>query len=168
MRYLFIFSLLLISACESTYVDNDVELESTEIVVIEGASEPLIDEVLIPDAVYSVEEHPEIMLNHEVLFDLDSVLLTDYAKLALDGVYKVAIDHPNLVISITGHTDVKGGYYYNQELSMKRSIATKNYLNSLGLNNTTIIQSRGRLKLKCEAADEEAMKCNRRVEIKIL
>lgn len=174
MRYLAIVSLLLLSACESTYFINDVNLDGEA--VADRSTEPLDKaivvvkdaEPLINDVVYSIEKHPEIILNHEVLFKLDSVLLTNDAKLSLDTVYKVSVDHPNLVISITGHTDVKGGYYYNQELSMNRSIAVRYYLNSLGLKNTTVIQSRGKLKLKCNAVDEEAMKCNRRVEIKII
>ena len=83
-----------------------------------------------------------LTLNASVLFDYDKAELTDagkqelaeilpiYCKVLLQDDYKKYLAE----IIIDGYTDTDGDYYYNLELSQKRSLAVAEYLTEIREN----------------------------------
>ena len=83
-----------------------------------------------------------LTLNASVLFDYDKAELTDegktelanilpiYCKVLLQEQYKKYLAE----IIIDGYTDTDGDYYYNLELSQKRSLAVAEYLTEIRSN----------------------------------
>ncbi|MDD7219936.1 MAG: OmpA family protein [Clostridia bacterium] len=93
----------------------------------------------------SVDIDPQtgaLTLNASVLFDYDKAELTEegkaelsnilpiYCKVLLQGDYKKYLAE----IIIDGYTDTDGDYYYNLELSQKRSLAVAEYLTEIREN----------------------------------
>ncbi|MDY4693018.1 MAG: OmpA family protein, partial [Blautia sp.] len=93
----------------------------------------------------SVDIDPQtgaLTLNASVLFDYDKAELTDegkaqlsnilpiYCKVLLQSDYKKYLAE----IIIDGYTDTDGDYYYNLELSQKRSLAVAEYLTEIRSN----------------------------------
>ncbi len=63
-----------------------------------------------------------------ILFDLDSDRIRPESTPTLDEIGAMLVEHPDLRISIEGHTDSSGEEEYNQELSEKRALAVRAYL----------------------------------------
>jgi len=73
---------------------------------------------------------PRIEFNPNfVTFMKGSVILTKWAKAELDKLVNALLnDHPQIKVSIEGHTDDTGSDDFNQKLSVKRADAVKAYL----------------------------------------
>jgi outer membrane protein OmpA-like peptidoglycan-associated protein len=69
-----------------------------------------------------------------VQFASGSATLTAGAKLELDKLVAILTEHPELKISIEGHTDNTGKVEMNQKLSENRAISVKNYLTGKGIS----------------------------------
>lgn len=101
-----------------------------------------------------------------VHFDLDKWDLTTDALASLDSFIAVS-KSDTAKIKLYGHTDIMAGYEYNDALSIKRTIAVKNYLVQKGLSAANIIEERGfgkRRPLNNNHGEWE-MYMNRRVEV---
>lgn len=80
-----------------------------------------------------------LTLEASVLFDYDAAELTDEGKKALKNILPIycsvlleKLHKPYLAeIIIDGYTDTDGDYYYNLELSQKRSLAVAEYLTDI-------------------------------------
>lgn len=70
----------------------------------------------------------------DVLFDVDSALLSSSSRATLDEVSNVIIEYPKTAIVIQGHTDSSGTEEYNQGLSERRAKSVKNYLIQRGID----------------------------------
>jgi OmpA-OmpF porin, OOP family len=71
-------------------------------------------------------------------------------------------------VGITGHTDSLGAEDYNQQLSMRRANAVKNYLIERGVNpNIMSTSGMGESSPVASNATREGRSKNRRVEISI-
>jgi peptidoglycan-associated lipoprotein len=66
-------------------------------------------------------------------FALDSDMLDDAARKALNGDAEVLKTYRTWVITIEGHCDERGTAEYNLALGDRRALAAKNYLVSLGI-----------------------------------
>lgn len=101
-----------------------------------------------------------------VLFDFDSDRLKTEGVAQLARVAAKIKQYPAATTTITGHTDARGTNDYNMGLSQRRAEAVRAVLINNGV--TTKVETRwfGEEKPLCpNSDDEQAMKCNRRVEI---
>ncbi|MBS1525883.1 MAG: OmpA family protein [Bacteroidetes bacterium] len=110
-----------------------------------------------------------------IQFDFDSFVLTPKAKLTLDTLVGVLKANSQLRVSVSGHTDGKGGADYNQKLSEKRAESSVRYLLDNGITAERI-QSKGFGKTQPLAPntfpngqdDPAGRRLNRRVEFALL
>ncbi|MFD1332397.1 OmpA family protein [Methylopila musalis] len=58
-----------------------------------------------------------------VLFDFDKATVRDDSRPTLDEIGKLLTANPELKVVIAGHTDAKGGFDYNVDLSKRRAAA---------------------------------------------
>lgn len=81
------------------------------------------------------------------------------------------VDHPNLGLRVTGHTEVLGDANYNLELSQSRADAIKVYINKKGKfksDRVIAIGYGGSQPIVSEERSDDDKKLNRRVEFEIL
>lgn len=58
-----------------------------------------------------------------ILFDFDKATISDTSKPTLDEIAKFMTSNPSFNLVVTSHTDAKGGFDYNLELSQRRAEA---------------------------------------------
>jgi len=73
-----------------------------------------------------------------VNFTFDSAELTQKSFAILDSTAKVLTKHPDLKITIAGHTDSVGTADYNKQLSQRRAESVRNYLISRGVRSANL------------------------------
>jgi outer membrane protein OmpA-like peptidoglycan-associated protein len=104
-----------------------------------------------------------------VNFLYNSHELTDEARGILDRVADSLIQLPELRLEVAGHTDATGDPTYNQELSMQRAEAVRDYLVAQGANPRYIgAAGYGGQRPIADNTTLEGLQQNRRVELHIL
>lgn len=63
-----------------------------------------------------------------IYFDYNKATIRKDAKVELEKVVAALDEHPSLRLKIRAHTDSRGSEAYNQKLSQRRAVATKEYL----------------------------------------
>ncbi len=109
------------------------------------------------------------MLPSDLLFDYNSDVLRESAKVGLMKLGLLMDRNPNLYCWIEGYTDLIGGDDFNLDLSRRRAAAVREYLvKSLRMDGDKI-QPRGKGKLEplVKAGSVEEQAPNRRVEIRM-
>jgi outer membrane protein OmpA-like peptidoglycan-associated protein len=121
------------------------------------------------DSVYTFDLAPNIpvVLNY-IYFDINEyhILPKSFNELNLFANYM--LDHPDITVEISGHTDNTGEYNKNRELSQKRADAVVAYLKYKGVTNKMISKGYGSTKPVASNETEEGRAKNRRVEVKII
>ncbi len=84
-----------------------------------------------------------------------------------DSVVKYLAQHPEMKLSIIGHTDTIGSEEYNFELGLKRAQSAAKYFQSLGLKSIIQVSSQGETKPIIVQGDSTEMRKNRRVNFRI-
>ncbi|PLX32786.1 MAG: flagellar motor protein MotB [Ignavibacteria bacterium] len=137
--------------------------EHLDLTELEGFDEVQRDLVLAP-----LLQGTSIRLNN-IFFDFDQDVLRDESKPELDRLANLLRSRPSMIIQIDGHTDSKGGYDYNIDLSRRRAQAVVNYLVSQGIAEIRLLP-RGFGKTRPVATNDtdEGRQLNRRVEYTIL
>lgn len=79
-----------------------------------------------------------VHFDSDVLFSVDSAVLSGSARGTLDEVANVFIEHPKTAIISQGHTDSTGSEEHNQDLSERRARAVANYLVGQGIDDSRI------------------------------
>jgi outer membrane protein OmpA-like peptidoglycan-associated protein len=79
-----------------------------------------------------------VRFDSDVLFSIDSAVLSGSARSALDQAASVFIEHPKTAIIAQGHTDSTGSEEHNQDLSERRARAVANYLVGQGIDDSRI------------------------------
>ena len=74
------------------------------------------------------EETLRISFDSDILFAVDSAVLSDASKDSLDEFARVMRDYPQTAILVQGYTDSTGSETYNMELSERRAKAVFNHL----------------------------------------
>jgi OOP family OmpA-OmpF porin len=101
-----------------------------------------------------------------VNFAYDSAELTQPSHAILDGVAKILTKHPDLKVTIAGHTDSMGTADYNKKLSQRRAGSVMNYLISRGLKSVNLTAVGFGEEQPIASNDEvEGRAKNRRVEL---
>lgn len=76
--------------------------------------------------------------------------------------------NPSMSVTLVGHTDRRGSYAYNMELSRRRAASVKNRLVSLGISPSRIkTRGEGYTQPIAQGNDEESHHRNRRVEAQL-
>ena len=117
----------------------------------------------------------EYIIIKNLFFDFNSSSLNQLTLLEIERLYKVMMQHPELHIEVTGHTDSKGNADYNLKLSVKRANSVIEYLVNKGIARSRFL-SKGVGELNNIAINQnpdgsdnpEGRKRNRNVSIKIL
>ena len=109
-----------------------------------------------------------------VLYNFDKSTLRPEGMLELDKLVTYMKERPELRVELSSHTDSRGSFTYNINLSNNRSQSCVNYIISKGINKKMIVaKGYGETKLvnncsdnvPCSIVDHQA---NRRTELKLL
>lgn len=109
------------------------------------------------------------MLPSDLLFEFNSSVLRESAKLGLMKLGLLMDRNPNLYCWIEGHTDLVGGDEFNLSLSIKRAEAVKSYLvDSMHMEPAKVVtRGFGRYQPIITRGSREEQAGNRRVEIRM-
>jgi len=118
--------------------------------------------------VNKLEVGKAVVLNN-IMFEQGKYDLLEPSFAELDRVAVLMKENPQMEIRLEGHTDNKGDFMLNIELSKNRVIAVKQYLESKGIRSERIqYKAYGGTQPIASNASEDARKKNRRVEFVIL
>ncbi|MCB0524921.1 MAG: OmpA family protein [Saprospiraceae bacterium] len=159
---------------------RDVEMKNgkigNKVDKIKRASYLCIDDVsveLLPPSAAGLERallrEKKFTLSGEVLFETAKAELHDEAGVQLDSLVDFLINHPDLRIGISGHTDDVGTDEYNLDLSERRARAVKQYLIDHGVGADRLrSKGFGESRPVADNRTELGRKANRRVECVVL
>lgn len=101
-----------------------------------------------------------------IQFEFNSYALMPVSYSSLDRVVRYLLDHPELKVRLSGHTDDVGSGDYNRVLSSRRAKSAAAYLVAEGIEEDRVTtHGYGESRPLTSAKDEMARKINRRVEI---
>ena len=123
-------------------------------------------ETLVRTSIQQAAERVEKF--NKIYFALDSYKLTNKAKYYLSSIVKVLNEVPEAKIAIDGHASVEGDSIHNEELSYNRAQAVYKYLVSKGLSSSRVVVLGHGSRIPNEELDGEALKRDRRVEVKVI
>lgn len=103
-------------------------------------------------------------------FDFDKASFKTESYPELNKLESMMVQNSGMVVEIAGHTDAVGTKEYNQQLSLRRAQAVKDYLTKKGVDSRRIKPvGYGKSKPLASNDDEEGgRELNRRVEFKVL
>lgn len=119
------------------------------------------------DGVEIRRDGSNLVLNmaENVLFDFNEYQIRNRVKPSLNSLSRALIENPDIRMKIDGFTDNIGGEQYNLELSLKRSMAIKEYLIGKGVTpNHITVEGYGMENPKVSNLTESGRAKNRRVE----
>lgn len=100
-----------------------------------------------------------------VLFPFDKAFTAEYDEI-LDKVAAYLVQHPELSVVLTGHTDYMGKFKYNMELSKRRADFVKKYLVKKGVKKEQMfVYYKGEKEPAAQNTSKEGRKYNRRVDM---
>lgn len=111
----------------------------------------------------------------DIYYELDKATLRPESKEGLDSLYNVMLTYPTARFEVSSHTDSRGGFDYNIDLSQRRAQSVIDYLvNQKGVDLERLVaKGYGEGKLLNDCADgvrcsEEEHQINRRTEFRLL
>ena len=106
---------------------------------------------------------------NNIFFETDSYKLKPESFEELDNLSRFLRTNNKIKIEVSGHTDNRGSYVYNMQLSQKRAQAVAEYLINRGIDKNRIkTAGYGYTKPVASNDTEEGRRLNRRVEIKVI
>lgn len=93
---------------------------------------------------------PVVMEN--IFYDFDRAVLRSESKVELDKLLQLMLEHPEISVELSAHTDRRGTDSYNDELSLRRARSVVDYLISSGIAPERLI-SVGEGKMKPKRVD---------------
>ena len=112
------------------------------------------------------EDLLKVSVSSEASFGVDQTKIKPAFRPTLKKVAGVLKGDTSQRIQVVGHTDSTGSEAYNQELSIKRARATKNFLVKQGVARKQIsVEGRGESEPRADNATAAGRAQNRRVEI---
>jgi outer membrane protein OmpA-like peptidoglycan-associated protein len=146
---------------------------------MEEVEEPVAEEVVTetepePEEEVAEEAVPERYYLRPIYFDFESYTLSKESMAKLDILTSILERHEALQIEITGHTDAKGTFEYNQRLSENRANAVYKYLILNGITKERMLTTGmsesvhvARNTTRDNRDAPEGRMLNRRVEFKV-
>lgn len=115
-----------------------------------------------------IEEGKIIRLKN-IFFDIDEAELLPHSYIELQKLLQLLQTYPNMIIEISGHTDIDGDDEYNLQLSTRRAKAVVYYLITEGISpHRTLYNGYGSSRPIAENNTVFGKQLNRRVEFLIL
>jgi len=179
MRPLILICVLFLSACSVNIVEmtDGPTVQKFDLVDVEGdgvisARDECPDSFggsLVNNSGCGSETIETVRRKLEVNFDTNSYVVKDQYLPEIEELAKFMIQFPQTVVTIEGHTSIRGKAQLNQELSENRAYAIKNILQQKFLINPDRITAIGFgfEKLLVEGDDEYIHKRNRRIVAEI-
>lgn len=171
-RFLTIFALvLLVSACATQNVQDDVSISTDGEMVAAGAEVQGMDgyssDELGADeyngANPGTQQDLVVNVGDRIYFGYDQHSLTYEAKEVIENQSLWLKKYPNINLVIEGHCDERGTREYNLALGEKRAVSVRNYLVALGIDPARLETiSYGKERPAVTGSDEEAWAQNRR------
>jgi len=126
----------------STAINMVIELDYEELASREETADSIEEEevpveIVPPIVIPVVEEVTELLTS--IPFDHNKYTLNIEARLEVKIMAELLLDHPETVVTLTGHTDATGSSDYNMLLSMQRVDQVAEYLESRGIEKNRII-----------------------------
>ena len=109
-----------------------------------------------------------------IYYDFDKWDITPRSEAILNKIRTIMVDNPDISIELTSHTDVRGSFEYNHNLSQKRAKSAINYLVSKGIDRFRLsysVYGETRVAVPCppgQDCDEDVHSWNRRTEFKVI
>lgn len=123
----------------------------------------------VDEKVYEPIQKTEFVISGGISFETGKYTLLPNAFSELDKIVKVMIDYPATEWRIEGHTDNKGSYETNKQLSENRAKAVFDYFVKKGIsNNRLIVEGFGPDKPIGDNNTETGRALNRRVTITLI
>jgi len=120
----------------------------------------------VPEPAPTPAPKPEKIVLEGVNFDFDKDTLKPSAIDILDHAVTVIQQYPEMTFNISGHTDSTGSDQYNDDLSLRRAKAVRDYLLQHGVASGRLdVSSYGEKNPVADNATKEGRARNRRVEI---
>lgn len=102
---------------------------------------------------------------NSIYFETDKYDILPQTEHALQNVVSFLQSNPDLNIKIVGHTDDRGEFYHNMELSLNRALAVSTYLAQNGVDDSRLqTDGHGDTKPIADNMSAEGRQRNRRVE----
>lgn len=169
---------LITSGCATTYSNNDNEqvstcftTDDTDGAAIETLNDD-IDCVTVDDSdmpKHNVASHHAtqsvVISQARVTFDFESSQLDSYDKTSLNKIADMAT--PNTTIHITGHSCNLGDSAYNQNISIKRANAVRDYLLNKGVTSFITTEGKGANSPIASNDSHKGRSKNRRANIEV-
>ncbi len=141
--------------------DDESELQvamddyESQKITIPGTTDEEVGISVMLDPIEKIIQPDRIVLN-PIYFDFDKSNITDQAAFELDKLVQVMTKYPELVVSVTSHTDRRGPASYNMGLSDRRAKTTVQYAISKGIDASRLS---GSGKGETELINDCGMKC---------
>ncbi|SHG36586.1 WD40-like Beta Propeller Repeat [Flavobacterium fluvii] len=161
-------ALALIALKETENKEKEKEIAQAEV-----NKKEKVNQILVQEKDVVKEKDRLIIKTDPIYFDYDLWYIRKESKVILNRVFDLMKKYPEMVVEIGSHTDSRGDFKYNAELSGKRAQSTKEYLVESGIDAKRIIakgygESVPIIKCKTEeSCSEEQHELNRRSEFVI-
>ncbi len=162
---------------DSLYTTNNIvtETQTKQDTAITSINKKLEDYIITTINSNTTNNSNSVIINN-LYFDYNSPNLRTSSMFFLDiTVLPLMQKYKNISVEISAHTDGKGSYYYNMELSKHRAFSVSNYLISKGIERKRIKSvGYGETKPIAKEIDRngndlpEGRQINRRIEFKII
>lgn len=137
-----------------------------------GGELPVAAQAPVPES-FAAASEPAMKLDEvglrtqrSVYFDLDSEVLKDDYKPALQAHGRYLAEHPQARVRIEGNADERGSSEYNARLARKRAENVRQSIVTSGAGERQVtIKSLGESRPKLKGHDEEAWAENRRADV---
>jgi len=148
-----------------TYADEGYFFHAEHIEISESSR---FDELMLGIVLKKAEVGSSIALNN-ILFDYNKATLKPESMAELNRATGFMNKNKDLIFEISGHTDNKGGWEYNMQLSAERAETVVNYFIEHGIDKSRLVYSGyGYEKPVASNDTDEGRQKNRRVEMLIL
>lgn len=133
------------------------------------AVEPMIESLLEP-----IVEKGSVIILDKIFYDFNKSAIRRGAARDLDVILALMLQHPQMTVELSAHTDSRGDERYNRRLSRKRAESAKNYLVARGIaKNRITAMGYGETQPRNGCVDgikctEEEHQYNRRTQIKVM
>jgi outer membrane protein OmpA-like peptidoglycan-associated protein len=115
--------------------------------------------------VSNTDKHVKIMFRDPMMFKTNSAIPTPSAQAEIRQIIPVLQKYPKTIIQVVGHTDSRGSYEYNMQLSQARATSVGNTLHQSNLPNPIYSKGCSFSKPVAPNTTPSNMALNRRVEI---
>lgn len=126
------------------------------------------DEDIVVKSIEEIVASGEEILINNIFFESDKANLQQESFLELNKLIEILTKFSTLFVTIEAHTDNLGSDKYNNDLSNRRAISVREYLESEGIQSTRITEiGYGKKNPIASNETEEGRSLNRRVQFRL-